>query len=39
MGNHRYLGYNPPYQVVGRRNEIIVTIDWKRASDAAVSAR
>jgi|694.fasta_scaffold117303_1 hypothetical protein len=39
MGNHRYLGYNPPYQVVGRRNEIIVTIDWKGASDAAVSAR
>ena len=26
--NHRYLGYNPPYQVVGRRNEIVVTIDW-----------
>jgi len=25
-GNFRYLGYNPPYQVFGRKNEIIVTI-------------
>lgn len=26
-----YLGYNPPYQVVDRRNEIIVTLtDYKR---------
>lgn len=28
-GNYRYLGYNPPFQIVGRRNEIIVQIDWK----------
>jgi len=28
-GNPRYLGYNPPYQLVGRRNEIIISIDWK----------
>jgi hypothetical protein len=28
-GNYRYLGYNPPFQLVGRRNEIIVQIDWK----------
>ena len=27
-GNFRYLGYNPPYQLFGRRNEIIVTVDW-----------
>ena len=27
-GNFRYLGYNPPYQFTGRRNEIIVTVDW-----------
>ncbi len=27
-GNFRYLGYNPPYQLVGRRNEIIVALDW-----------
>lgn len=29
IGNPRYLGYNPPYQLVGRRNEIIIPIDWK----------
>ena len=28
-GKPRYLGYNPPYQLVGRRNEIIVSVDWK----------
>lgn len=27
-GHFRYLGYNPPYQLVGRRNEIIVSIEW-----------
>jgi SOUL heme-binding protein len=27
-GHFRYLGYNPPYQLVGRRNEIIVTVEW-----------
>lgn len=26
-GNFRYLGYNPPYQILGRRNEIIVSIN------------
>lgn len=26
-GHFRFLGYNPPYQLLGRRNEIIVTID------------
>lgn len=26
-GNFRYLGYNPPYQLVGRRNEVIVALD------------
>ena len=25
-GNFRYLGYNPPFQVIGRRNEIMVHI-------------
>jgi hypothetical protein len=24
--NFRYLGYNPPYEVINRRNEIIVAI-------------
>ena len=28
-GNYRFLGYNPPYQFIGRRNEIIVAVDWK----------
>jgi hypothetical protein len=27
-GNFRFLGYNPPYQLFGRRNEIIVSIEW-----------
>jgi hypothetical protein len=27
-GNFRYLGYNPPYQMFGRRNEVIVAIHW-----------
>ncbi len=27
-GNFRYLGYNPPYQLIGRRNEIIVSVTW-----------
>lgn len=25
-GNFRYLGYNPPYQPFGRRNEVIVNV-------------
>ena len=28
-GNFRYLGYNPPFQPFGRRNEIIVNVGWK----------
>jgi hypothetical protein len=28
-GNVRYLGYNPPYQLVNRRNEMIVSIKWE----------
>jgi hypothetical protein len=27
-GNFRFLGYNPPYQFLGRRNEIIVSVEW-----------
>ena len=30
FGNYRFLGYNPPFQFIGRRNEIIVTVDWKK---------
>lgn len=29
IGHFRYLGYNPPYQIIGRKNEVIVAIDWK----------
>jgi len=29
VGNFRYLGYDPPYRLIGRRNEIIVKIDWR----------
>jgi len=28
FGGCRFLGYNPPYQLVGRRNEIIVGVQW-----------
>jgi hypothetical protein len=28
FGNFRFLGYNPPFQLFGRRNEIIVAVDW-----------
>ncbi len=28
-GNFRYLGYNPPFQPFGRKNEIIVNVEWK----------
>ncbi len=27
-GSFRFLGYNPPYQVLGRKNEIIVNVNW-----------
>lgn len=29
-GNFRYLGYNPPFQQFGRKNEIIVNVEWKK---------
>jgi len=29
FGHYRYLGYNPPYQIFGRRNEVIVSVEWK----------
>ena len=28
-GNFRFLGYNPPYQIFGRRNEVIVALNEK----------
>lgn len=27
-GNYIYMGYNPPYQLVDRRNEVMVEIDY-----------
>ncbi len=29
-GNFRFLGYNPPYKFIGRRNEIIVSIVYQK---------
>lgn len=28
-GNPTYLGYNAPYEFIGRKNEIVVAIEWK----------
>lgn len=28
-GHARFLGYNPPFQLIDRRNEIIVSVKWK----------
>jgi hypothetical protein len=28
FGNFRFLGYDPPYKFLGRRNEIIVSVNW-----------
>ncbi len=30
FGNFRFLGYNPPYQLLGRRNEIVVALNWDK---------
>ena len=28
-GHARFLGYNPPFQLVNRRNEVIVSVKWE----------
>jgi len=28
-GNPTYLGYNAPYELVGRKNEIVIAVEWK----------
>ena len=33
-GNFRFLGYNPPYQLFGRRNEVIVALNEKELNQA-----
>ena len=35
VGNLRYLGYDPPYRVSGRRNEVVVAIRWTEAGNPA----
>jgi hypothetical protein len=32
-GNFAYLGYNPPYQILNRRNEVVVELDDYQAKD------
>jgi len=27
-GHSRFLGYNPPFQLINRRNEIIISVNW-----------
>jgi hypothetical protein len=34
-GNFRLLGYNPPFQLFGRRNEIIVALHWNGNNDSS----
>jgi hypothetical protein len=29
-GHARFLGYNPPFQLVNRRNEIIIPVNWEQ---------
>jgi len=29
-GNFRFLGYNAPYQFLGRKNEVIVVVQWNK---------
>lgn len=35
LGNYRFLGYNAPFQFIGRRNEIIVTVEWEEKMNGA----
>lgn len=28
-GNPTYLGYNAPYEFIGRKNEVVIGIEWK----------
>ncbi|TVR81088.1 MAG: heme-binding protein [Chitinophagaceae bacterium] len=33
-GNFSFLGYNPPYQVINRRNEIVVEVEYDQFFDS-----
>lgn len=28
-GNPKFLGYNAPYEFIGRKNEVVIAIEWK----------
>jgi hypothetical protein len=30
IGKYRFLGYNAPFQFWGRKNEVIVAVEWKK---------
>ena len=30
FGNFRFLGYSAPYQLINRRNEVIVSVKWQK---------
>ena len=36
FGNYRFLGYNPPFQFIGRRNEIIVSVKWSENNTKSI---
>lgn len=29
IGNPTYLGYNAPYELIGRKNEVVIAIEWR----------
>jgi SOUL heme-binding protein len=29
IDNPTYLGYNAPYEIIGRKNEVVIAIEWK----------
>jgi len=29
IGNPTFLGYNAPYELIGRKNEVVIAIEWK----------
>lgn len=37
-GSFRYLGYDPPFKPVGRRNEIMVSVEWTERNSSPDSA-
>jgi hypothetical protein len=28
-GNPTFLGYNAPYELIGRKNEVVIAIEWR----------